>query len=86
MEKPSKVPTDFNGDYQSASDILRDRIYRSFPDNYQARVGSNANSRRDFSDERAAAIDTASAAIAAALRKGATVKQAAAAGAASVGI
>ncbi|MCJ2099197.1 hypothetical protein [Methylobacterium sp. E-046] len=84
--KAGKTPKDFTGDYRSASDMLRERINKHFPDNFHARVGSNANTTRDFGDERAGAIDISSAAIAAALRNGATVRQAADAGAASVGI
>lgn len=84
--KASKPPKDFTGDYRTATDMLRERINRRFPDNFYARVGTNANTTRDFGDERAGAIDTSSAAIAAALRSGATAKQAADAGAASVGI
>lgn len=76
----------FDTDYRAAVTILKNRMGNSFPDNYHARLSGGTNSTRDFGDERAEAIDTASAAIAAALRKGATVKQAAEAGAASVGI
>ncbi|WP_267355242.1 MULTISPECIES: hypothetical protein [unclassified Methylobacterium] len=76
----------FDADYRAATNMLRVRMGNSFPDNYHARPSTGTNSTRDFGDERAEAIDTASAAIAAALRKGATVKQAAEAGAASVGI
>ena len=79
-------PKDFDGDYRSATQMLKERIANRFPDNYHARVGAEANSTRDFGDERAGAIDTASATIAEALRNGATVKQAANAGAASVGL
>ncbi|MCJ2115724.1 hypothetical protein MKK65_03800 [Methylobacterium sp. J-001] len=84
--RASKTPKDFSGDYRTATDMLRDRINRRFPDNFHARVGSNANSMQDFGDERAGAIDMSSSAIAAALRDGATARQAADAGAASVGI
>ncbi|SFM97939.1 hypothetical protein [Methylobacterium pseudosasicola] len=84
--RSGKTPKDFTGDYRTATDMLRDRINKRFPDNFHARVGSNANSMRDFGDERAGAIDMSSAAIAAALRDGASAKQAADAGAASVGI
>ncbi|TXM99693.1 hypothetical protein FV242_24625 [Methylobacterium sp. WL64] len=80
------MSVDFDGDYRSATAMLRERMSERFPDNFYARVGSEMNSARDYGDERASAVDTASAAIAAALRKGATVKQAAEAGAASVGI
>jgi hypothetical protein len=84
--RAAKTPKDFSGDYRLAMDMLRDRINRRFPDNFHARVGSNANSMQDFGDERAGAIDMSSSAIAAALRDGATARQAADAGAASVGI
>ncbi|MCJ2068783.1 hypothetical protein MKK75_08205 [Methylobacterium sp. J-030] len=76
----------FDADYRAATIMLKTRMGNSYPDNYHARPSAGTNSTRDFGDERAEAIDTASAAIAAALRKGATVKQAAEAGAASVGI
>lgn len=84
--KASKTPKDFSGDYRTATGMLRDRINKHFPDNFHARVGSNANSMHDFGDERAGAIDMSSSAIAAALRDGATARQAADAGAASIGI
>lgn len=76
----------FDDDYRAATEILKMRMDAHFPDNFHARMGSEANSMRDFGDERAGAIDTASSTIAAALRRGSTVKQAAEAGAASVGI
>lgn len=79
-------PRNFDADYREATNMLKTRLGNRFPDNYQARVGSQANSTRDFGDERAEAIDTASAAIAEALRNGATPRQAAAAGANSIGI
>jgi hypothetical protein len=66
--------------------MLRGRIDRRFPDDFYARVEPNANNMRDFGDERAGAIDNSSATIAAALRNGATAKQAAKAVAASVGV
>ncbi|MCJ2012212.1 hypothetical protein [Methylobacterium sp. J-076] len=84
--KAVQAARDFDGDYRSATAMLKERMRERFPDNFHARVGANANSSRDFGDERASAIDTASAAIASALRKGATARQAADAGAASVGI
>ena len=85
-DTPANKSRNFDADYRAAVMILKDRMGNSFPDNYHARLNVGTNSTRDFGDERAEAIDTASAAIAAALRKGATVKQAAEAGAASVGI
>lgn len=76
----------FDDDYRAATKILKMRMDARFPDNFHARMGTETNSMRDFGDERAGAIDTASSTIAEALRRGATVKQAAEAGAASVGI
>ena len=66
--------------------MISQRINTKFPDNYQARFTADRDHGRDYGDDRAAAIDTASAAIAAALREGATVRQAAEAGATSIGI
>lgn len=59
---------------------------RKFPDNYHARLSSEENSPYDHGQDRALAVDAMSIAIAMALRNGATVRQAAEAGAASVGI
>jgi hypothetical protein len=77
---------DFSNDYDQAMLILNHRINKRFPDNYQAGFNLNREHGRDYGNDRAAAIDTASAAIAAALRKGATIQQAAEAGATSIGI
>lgn len=66
--------------------ILNQRINTKFPDNYQAGLNPDRDYGRNYGDDRAAAIDTASATVAAALRKGATVKQASEAGATSIGI
>jgi hypothetical protein len=77
---------DFSSDYNEAMQMLSHRINNKFPDNYQASFNSNPDYSRDYGNDRAAAIDTASAVVAAALRKGATVKQAAEAGATSIGI
>lgn len=85
-ERTLRKPRNFDADYRDAVTILKTRMGNSFPDNYQARMSGGTNGARDFGDERAEAINTGSAAIAAALRKGATVKQAADAGAASLGI
>jgi hypothetical protein len=76
----------FDDDYRAATLLLKARMDKKFPDNYHARLSGGANSTYDHGEDRAAAIDTMSAAIAMALRNGATVKQAADAGAASVGI
>ncbi|WP_238272729.1 hypothetical protein [Methylobacterium cerastii] len=67
-------------------ETLNQRINTRFPDNYQAGFNPNREQGRDYGDDRAAAIATASAAVAAALRGGATVRQAAEAGASSIGI
>jgi len=66
--------------------MLKLRIDERFPDSYYARLSSDRNSSYDYGQDRALAIDTISTAIAMALRGGASVEQAAAAGAASVRI
>ncbi|WP_091788222.1 hypothetical protein [Methylobacterium sp. UNC378MF] len=76
----------FEDDYHDATNMLRTRMDRSFPDNFHARLGSGKNSPYDHGEDRALAVDTTSTAIAMALRNGSTVRQAAEAGAASVGI
>jgi hypothetical protein len=76
----------FEGDYHAATTMLKMRMDRSFPDNYHARLSSGENSPYDHGEDRALAVDTTSTAIAMSLRSGATVRQAAEAGAASVGI
>jgi hypothetical protein len=76
----------FEDDYHAATNMLRTRMDRNFPDNYHARLSSGENSPYDHGEDRALAVDTASTAIAMALRNGATVRQAAEAGAGSVGI
>ena len=77
---------DFSTDYNEAMLTLNQRINKKFPDNYEAGFNPNRDHGRDYGDDRAGAIDTASAAVAAALRNGATVKQAAEAGALSIDI
>ncbi|MHB2208262.1 hypothetical protein [Methylobacterium sp. CM6257] len=76
----------FEDDYHAATIMLKARMDKSFPDNYHARLSSGENSPYDYGEDRALAVDTTSTAIAMALRDGATVRQAAEAGAASVGI
>ncbi|MDP4004152.1 hypothetical protein [Methylobacterium sp. NEAU K] len=76
----------FDENYRDATGILKARMDKRFPDNYRARLGTDGSGTYDHGQDRAAAIDTMSTAIATALRKGATVPQAAAVGAASVGI
>lgn len=77
---------DFEDDYNAATRLLKLRIDRRFPDSYYARLSSGSSSSYEYGQDRALAIDTMSTAIAMALRRGASVKQAAAAGAESVGI
>jgi hypothetical protein len=76
----------FENDYYAATNMLKLRMNKIFPDNYHARLNSGENSPYDHGEDRAHAIDTTSTAIAMSLRSGATVSQAAEAGAASVGI
>jgi hypothetical protein len=76
----------FEDDYHAATNILKMRMNKSFPDNYHARLNSGENSPYDHGEDRALAVDTTSTAIAMSLRSGASVSQAAEAGAASVGI
>ncbi len=76
----------FEQNYNAASALLKERMNKNYPDSYHARLGSQGNNAYDHGEERAYAIDMVSAAIAQALRNGATVREAAEAGAASVGI
>lgn len=76
----------FEDDYNAATRLLKLQIDRRFPDSYYARLSSGSSSSYDYGQDRALAIDTMSTAIAMALRGGASVEQAAAAGAESVGI
>jgi hypothetical protein len=76
----------FEKDYNAAARMLKDRIDQKFPDGHYAKLRSGVNTPYDHGEDRALAIDTMSTAITMALRDGATVEQAAAAGAASVGI
>ena len=76
----------FEADYHAATQLLRARMNKRYPDTYPARLSSGTTSAYDYGEQRAAAVDAASTAIAMALRNGATVREAADAGAASVGI
>lgn len=76
----------FDENYAAAARLLRPRIDKAFPDAYYARLNSGRNSAYGYGQDRALAVDTMSVAIALSLRNGATVQQAAEAGAASVGI
>src|SRR6476620_9673664 len=62
----------FEDDYHAATNMLKMRMDRSFPDNYHARLSSGENSPYDYGEDRALAVDTTSTAIAMALRDGAT--------------
>lgn len=76
----------FESDYNAAVKLLRDRLDTRYPSGHYGRLRSGGNSPYDHGEDRATAVDTMSTAIAMALRNGATVQQAAEAGAASVGI
>lgn len=76
----------FDRDYESARYMLKYKLDGRFPDNYQSRHSGGSGHSYQHGEDRARAVDTMSAAIATALRNGATVQQAAAAGAASIGI
>ncbi|WCS24473.1 hypothetical protein LOK46_25615 [Methylobacterium sp. NMS14P] len=76
----------FDHDYTAAVRRLRDRLDRKFPDGQYAHRRMRLSVTQDHAEDRAQAVDTMSAVIAMALRNGATVDEAAEAGAASVGI
>ncbi|MCJ2099364.1 hypothetical protein [Methylobacterium sp. E-046] len=83
---PLMKGSNFDADYNAAIRMLRERLDRRFPDNHYAKHRVGQSPHVDHGEERARAVDTMSTAVAMALRDGATVKQAAEAGAASVGI
>lgn len=76
----------FSADYNAAARMIKTKMDARYPDNYRAGFERDRGSTIDYGSERAEAVDTTSATIAAALRNGATVKQAAEAAAKSVGI
>lgn len=76
----------FDQDYRDATILLRDRLDDKYPDGQYARLRSESNTPYDNGESRIEAVDRMSAAIASALRKGASVRQAAEAGAAVIGI
>lgn len=76
----------FEANYNAAVRMLKDRLNLRFPDGHYARLRLGEDNPYDHGEDRGHAVDTMTNAIAMALRQGATVKQAAAAGAASVGI
>lgn len=81
-----RSPRNFDQDYRDATAILRLRLDRKFPDGQYARLRSESATPYDNGESRVHAVDQMSAAIASALRKGATVREAAEAGAASIDI
>ncbi|AWN43789.1 hypothetical protein [Methylobacterium durans] len=76
----------FKEDYNAASAMLKGRMDAKYPDTFHARLGGGGNNAYQYGDKRSQAVDTASTAIAQALRDGATAHEAAEAGAASIGI
>lgn len=82
----SGMAESFEKDYNAAAKLLKDRMDKKFPNGHYAKLRSGVNTPYDHGEDRALAIDTMSTAIAMALRNGASVRQAAEAGAASVGI
>ncbi|MCJ2138397.1 hypothetical protein MKK69_30815 [Methylobacterium sp. J-026] len=77
---------DFESDYNAAVKLLKNRLDKRYPSGHYGRLRAGENNPYNYGEERAEAVDTMSIAIAMALRDGATVKEAAEAGAASVGI
>ena len=77
---------DFENDYNAATGMLKTRMDSRFPDGFHAKLGSSNNTAYDYGAARIDAVDRVSTAVAMALRDGATVRQAADAGAASVAI
>lgn len=84
--KNADLRRDFESDYNAATSMLKTRMNSRFPDGFHAKLGSSNNTAYDFGAARIDAVDRVSTAVAMALRDGATVRQAAEAGAASVGI
>ncbi|MDR7040569.1 hypothetical protein J2X36_005352 [Methylobacterium sp. BE186] len=76
----------FEEDYNAASAMLKERMNSRYPNSFHARLGSGGNNAYDHGDVRSGTVDTVSTAIAQALRDGATVQEAAEAGAASIGL
>lgn len=84
--KDAHLRSDFESDYNCATGMLKMRMNNKYPDSFHAKLGSSNNNAYDYGVARAEAVDRVSTAVAMALRGGATVRQAAEAGAASVGI
>ena len=84
--KDAHLNSDFESDYNAATGMLKTRMNTKFPDNFHAQLGSRNNNTYDYGAARVDAVDQVSTTIAMALRNGATVRQAAEAGAACVGI
>ncbi|GEP07764.1 hypothetical protein [Methylobacterium oxalidis] len=71
--------------YNAAIEDLEDRFGQRFPADYHAKLGMDARYIYDHGVSRTAAVDSMSSAIAKALQEGASISQAADAGAASIG-
>ncbi|MGU3421371.1 hypothetical protein [Methylobacterium sp. D54C] len=84
--KPDIGNACFDRDYAGAIRILRDRLDLKFPDGQYAHRRLRMSIPHNHAEDRAQAVDTMSTVVATALRNGASVKEAAEAGAASVGI
>lgn len=76
----------FEKDYNSASALLEQRMDAKFPGSFHDKLGSGPNNAYAHGEKRSDTVDDASVAIAQALRNGATVEEAAEAGAAKIGV
>lgn len=76
----------FEKDYNSASALLEQRMDAKFPDSFHDKLGSGPNNAYAHGEKRSDTVDDASVAIAQALQSGASVEEAAEAGAAKIGI
>ncbi len=76
----------FERDYNTACALLEQRMNAKFPDSFHDRLGTGPNNAYAHGEKRSHTVDDASIAIAKALRKGATIEEAAEAGAAKIGI
>ncbi|MER2268422.1 hypothetical protein [Methylobacterium oxalidis] len=72
--------------YNAAIEDLEDRFGQRLPADYRAKLGMDARYVYDHGVARTGAVDTMSSAIAKALQEGASISQAADAGAASIGL
>jgi hypothetical protein len=77
---------DFDKDYDAARRMLKARLDSKYPDKYHAMLRTGFDPLRDYAAERIDAVDKMSAAIADALREGASVKEAADRAARTIGL